>query len=105
MSLRLTALAARTRPALVLLLGTLAVTLGLSASASADTTASLAAALAVTALLAAITVVTVTSPRTLTVGARSRAHREALSTTPEPAHPDTAGRTRARAPGEATTAA
>jgi len=32
------------------------------------------------------------------VGARARAHREAMSTLPAPAHPDTAGRPRTRAP-------
>lgn len=39
----------------------------------------------------------------VTVGARARAHREALSEMPEPRHPATAGRPMARAPG--TTAA
>lgn len=35
----------------------------------------------------------------VTVGARARAHREALSEMPEPRHPATAGRPMARAPG------
>lgn len=102
MSLRLTALAAAARPALALLLGTLAATIGLSA---ADGTASLVAALAATALLAAVAFTHLAPPRTLTVGSRSRAHCESLTSIPAPAHPDTAGRTRARAPGRSTPAA
>lgn len=38
--------------------------------------------------------------RTLTVGHRSHAHREALSVAPSPQHPDTAGRPRPRAPAQ-----
>lgn len=38
-------------------------------------------------------------PAELTVGFRSRAHREVLRVSPEPDHPDTAGRPRPRAPG------
>ncbi|MDM4762915.1 hypothetical protein QT381_07840 [Galbitalea sp. SE-J8] len=39
------------------------------------------------------------SARAVTVGARSRAHAESVAWQVEPAHPDTAGRTRSRAPG------
>lgn len=39
------------------------------------------------------------------VGRRARAHRQLLESTPEPQHPDTAGRPRTRAPGFATAAA
>lgn len=107
MTLRLTALATQVRPALALLLGVLAATVGLSAAAGiVDGTASLAI-IAATALLVitAAVLATVAPPRTLTVGARSRAHREALSSIPEPTHPDTAGRVRSRAPGKAAQAA
>ncbi|MGV8884721.1 MAG: hypothetical protein ACOH1T_03910 [Microbacteriaceae bacterium] len=43
--------------------------------------------------------------RSLTVGARARQHRESLTTMPEPKHPNTDGRVRARAPGGWLTAA
>ncbi|TBN57178.1 hypothetical protein EYE40_07065 [Glaciihabitans arcticus] len=37
--------------------------------------------------------------RVITVGSRARAHRQSLFETPEPQHPNTVGRVRARAPG------
>ncbi|MDH6181322.1 hypothetical protein M2152_001504 [Microbacteriaceae bacterium SG_E_30_P1] len=57
------------------------------------------ASLAVAALLAANIAVAVLGSREITVGYRARAHRESFSSSPEPSHPATPGRTRARAPG------
>ena len=37
--------------------------------------------------------------RTITVGSRSRDHRQQLSFAPAPSHPNTVGRVRSRAPG------
>lgn len=58
----------------------------------------------VTALGARYVAVGIRSLR-LTVGARAHAHRESFSSIPEPSHPDTAGRTRARAPSQSPLAA
>lgn len=64
--------------------------------------------------IAAIALVTIVASRyaainirshSLTVGARARAHRELLSSLPAPSHPDTAGRTRSRAPSQSLAAA
>lgn len=52
--------------------------------------------LAIAALRVAAAVV---RPTVITVGARSHAHREALSEMAAPRHPATAGRPQARAPG------
>ena len=57
--------------------------------------------LAIAALRVAVAVV---RPTVITVGARSRAHREALSEMAAPRHPATAGRPQARAPGFAVAA-
>lgn len=58
---------------------------------------SIAASLIVLAVAARIVAGTAGS-RVVTVGARAHEHREALASMPAPAHPDTAGRTRSRAP-------
>lgn len=58
------------------------------------------AALAIAALLAARFAAVSVGSREIRVGHRSRAHRESYSFLPEPSHPATPGRTRARAPGE-----
>jgi len=69
----------------------------LVALATATEPSVLVAGVAAVLLVAAIATVVV-AERELTVGARARAHREAMSTLPAPAHPDTAGRPRTRAP-------
>lgn len=56
------------------------------------------ATLVVVAVLSARYAAVSIRSHSLTVGARARAHRESLSSMPEPSHPDTAGRTRSRAP-------
>lgn len=56
----------------------------------------LAAAFALGARYLAVTI----TAGELRVGARSRAHREVLSRTIEPQHPNTAGRPRTRAPAQ-----
>jgi hypothetical protein len=39
------------------------------------------------------------------LGTRAREHRQLVTATPSPAHPNTAGRTRSRAPGQSALAA
>ena len=39
------------------------------------------------------------------LGTRAREHRQLVTATPSPAHPNTAGRTRSRAPGQSAPAA
>jgi len=56
------------------------------------------ATLVVVAVLSARYAAVSIRSHSLTVGARAREHREALTSMPEPSHPDTAGRTRSRAP-------
>jgi len=63
------------------------------------------AAVALAAVLASRYAAVAIRSRVLTVGSRASAHRESFSSTPEPAHPDTAGRTRSRAPSPLVTAA
>ena len=58
--------------------------------------AGFAALLAIAVLRAAVRVA---NPHVVTVGARAREHREALSEIAAPRHPTTAGRPLARAPG------
>lgn len=63
------------------------------------------ATLALAAILAArYAAIGIRAPE-LTIGARSRQHREALSALPEPQHPRTAGRRRSRAPSQSPAAA
>lgn len=47
----------------------------------------------------------IVSRQSITVGGRSREHREPLSEMPAPRHPDTAGRPRTRAPSQSPSAA
>jgi small neutral amino acid transporter SnatA (MarC family) len=83
---------------LAILASVLVVALVVSQATTASTAAvSVAASLLVLAIATRIVAGTA-SARTVTVGARAREHRESLSSMPAPAHPDTAGRTRSRAP-------
>lgn len=63
------------------------------------------AAVAITALLCARHAALAVGIHELTVGGRAREHRELLSASPEPQHPDTAGRPRSRAPARPFSAA
>ncbi|CAN5294549.1 hypothetical protein BH09ACT5_BH09ACT5_20950 [soil metagenome] len=63
----------------------------------AESPAAIIASVAVVALVAVMAGLVVGS-RELTVGSRARAHRDALTAQPAPAHPSTAGRPRTRAP-------
>ncbi|HAM26176.1 MAG TPA: hypothetical protein DCP11_05550 [Microbacteriaceae bacterium] len=64
-----------------------------------------AAAVAVASVLAVRHAVLAIAFREMTVGDRAHAHREALSGTPAPQHPATAGRPRTRAPSRLVPAA
>lgn len=68
----------------------------ISEGATALALAGFAALLAIAVLRAAVRVA---NPHVVTVGARAREHREALSEMAAPRHPTTAGRPLARAPG------
>lgn len=72
------------------------------AQAADPSTALLAGAVAVaTAMLVLAQYSALTIARqSLTVGGRAREHRESLTETPAPQHPDTAGRPRTRAPSQ-----
>ena len=91
----------------VRLLATLAlvaafVTLALATQASAPASLlSLAATAALSITLAALAARVTSAPtaRAINVGHRAAGHRESMTSQAEPSHPDTAGRTRARAPG------
>lgn len=78
------------------------------AVAQSEPSAMLFAGIAVVALAALLSArnaaVGIRSPE-LTIGARARQHREALSVLPEPQHPHTAGRRRSRAPSQSAAAA
>lgn len=100
----------RARLALTLLASALVVFaagLGLAGGQEATAVGAVAGAAALGIALAAAIVVVVTapSPRALRVGARDHRHREALDRMAAPAHPNTAGRPRPRAPGGAVLAA
>lgn len=88
----------------------LAVTLAVTfvVFAVADSSAVLVGAIAAVAVVALVgsryAAVSIRS-RSMTVGSRARQHRESLSSLPEPSHPDTAGRTRSRAPSQSLAAA
>ncbi|AWB89562.1 hypothetical protein [Homoserinimonas hongtaonis] len=56
------------------------------------------AAVAISALLGSRQAALALVGHEITIGNRAREHRDALSVTPSPQHPDTAGRTRSRAP-------
>lgn len=93
-------LAVRAQVALAVLAGVVGIVL---ASLHTPTAGSLLAALAASAMLAAVVVATraVAAPaaRSLRIGQRGRDHTESLASQAQPAHPDTDGRVRARAPG------
>lgn len=81
---------------------------GVLAASHADLTAVVLVSAA--ALLAVVVALRLTSARTASgdpagVGRRARAHRQSLDSTPEPQHPDTAGRPRTRAPARPLAAA
>ena len=61
------------------------------------------AAAAIAAIVAVRFAVLAVRHRELTIGARARAHRQALRRTPAPQHPRTAGRPRPRAPAQSIT--
>ncbi|MET4782636.1 hypothetical protein [Glaciihabitans sp. UYNi722] len=63
------------------------------------------AVVAVAGIVAVRYAALVVGSREMTVGARSHAHREALSVMPAPSHPSTAGRPRTRAPSQSILAA
>ena len=64
-----------------------------------------AASLAIAAVAAVRIAATPHGNAEIAVGARAHAHREVLSEMTAPQHPDTAGRTRSRAPAKAALAA
>src|SRR5690606_1013558 len=86
---------------LVMLAAVLFVALAVSQAASPALTVVAIAAV----LLLAATVVPVATAKTLTVGARARAHKEALAEMAEPRHPSTAGLPLTRAPSRVVFAA
>lgn len=63
------------------------------------------AAVAIATVLAARAGAVIAGPAFLTVGARSRDHRELLESQPAPSHPTTAGRPLGRAPTQSIAAA
>lgn len=63
------------------------------------------AVLAIAALLGVRQAALAVVGHEITVGNRAREHRDALSVTPSPQHPDTAGRPRSRAPARPNSAA
>jgi hypothetical protein len=78
------------------------VTLALATQATAPASLlSIAATAALSIALAAVAARVTSAPtaRALHVGHRAAGHRESMTSQAEPSHPDTAGRTRARAPG------
>jgi hypothetical protein len=93
---RVQELLARASVLLPLLLPALLVALGWGGSPAAAV-----AAVALTALLIAAlgSAVVARRPRFVAVGSRDRSRREPVAAQVEPAHPDTAGRVRSRAPG------
>ncbi len=72
----------------------------LSVLASGPSTAAVVGlvAIALTAVIAVEYAAAQLRARELGVGGRAREHRQVLSAVPAPSHPDTAGRTRSRAP-------
>ena len=77
------------------------------AQVAAEPTALLAAGIGVAvlaALVAARYSAAMVRTRVITVGSRAREHRQSLFEIPEPQHPNTVGRVRARAPGRASAA-
>ena len=76
------------------------------AVAQTGSLATVAAVIATAVLASAIVAVLVhTQSTAVAQGAKAEQRRQAAYEVPEPSHPDTAGRTRARAPGGVTQAA
>lgn len=94
----------RLRSYAVILLTASFLALALAQSESSVSLVTGVAVVALGVLLAARIVVGVASAHELTVGARSREHREVLGALPEPQHPDTDGRPRSRAPARVVSA-
>jgi hypothetical protein len=102
------ALFARTQAALLLIGSALAVVIAAAVGpnpAALLTALAASAALVVVASVALREFVAAPAEAALGVGHRAREHRESLDRIASPAHPDTAGRVRSRAPGGVTSAA
>jgi hypothetical protein len=102
------ALFARTQAALLLIGSVLAVVIAAAVGpnpAALLTALAASAALVVVASVALREFVAAPAEAALRVGHRAREHRESLDRIASPAHPDTAGRVRSRAPGGVTSAA
>lgn len=82
-----------------------AIGLLVAASVGLDQPAALVVSIAVVALLGATVVVVTLHRRVVTVGSRDRSRIEPVQSQVAPSHPDTPGRTRARAPGRMVAAA
>lgn len=96
------ALSVRAHAALLLVASALAVVVAAAVGPSPGallTALAASAALAVVATVALREFVLAPAEAALRVGHRARAHRESLDRIAAPAHPDTAGRVRSRAPG------
>ena len=96
------AMSARAHAALLLVASALAVAVAAAIGPNPGallTALAASAALAVVATVALRALVVAPAEAALGVGHRAREHRESLDRIAEPAHPDTAGRVRARAPG------
>lgn len=95
------------RAALAVLIGVLAVAVAAVTGPSASSILATVAAVAVAGAVAVLArrVILAPAQRSLTIGHRSRRHREALDRLAEPSHPDTAGTPRPRAPGAVVPAA
>ena len=100
--------ALHTRLVMFLTLSVVALVVAQTATGQGQPGALLAAGLGavlLAALLAARYSSAMVRTRVITVGSRARAHRQSLFETPEPSHPGTEGRIRARAPGRSSAAA
>lgn len=85
-------------PRAAALVASLLVVAGL-AGGTADAATVLVVVAAIAVAATALAVAIAASPRVVGVGNRAARHRAALDRVPAPAHPDTAGRPRPRAPG------
>lgn len=90
---------------LVMLTAVLLVALAVTQAGSPAIALAGVAAVVLTAALAVRFAGVVLGARQLTVGARARAHKEALGEMPEPRHPSTAGLPLTRAPSRVVIAA
>ena len=95
-------LSARAHAALLLVAGVLAFALAAAVGPNPGallTALAASAAVAVVATVAVRALIVAPAEAALRIGHRAREHRESLDRIAEPAHPDTAGRVRSRAPG------